>query len=381
MTLWLLMIILCSATAVVVSIPFIRRYDERNLGAQDQAIYQDQLSEIDRDQSSGTINAPEAEVARAEIRRRLTIAQMASKRTQPLSSSWKLLALALTASLVIVGSVTLYAQLGAPQIPSVATAQPVITPTTQEVKGQAETMVAALQTRLQSNPKDAEGWRMLGWVQFNLQHYAESVDAYAKALEIDPANTDYKSAYAESLVQSAGGIVTPKAQTLFVEVLAKVPRDYRARFYDALAHEQSGDKNAALDRLIGLLADSPAEAPWRDDVKNRIINLGKATGRDVALAILAPAAPQITDEQKSQIQALPEGDQLAMIKAMVAKLADKLKADPSDPDGWIRLIRSYQVLKDPASAKIALANALIALANDPVKKEKIVAAANQLGVK
>ena len=71
MTLWLLMIILCSATAVVVSIPLIRRYDDRRNDLQEQAIYQDQLSELDRDQKAGTIDAPEAEAARIEIHRRL----------------------------------------------------------------------------------------------------------------------------------------------------------------------------------------------------------------------------------------------------------------------------------------------------------------------
>ena len=369
MTLWLLMIILCSATAVVVSIPLIRRYDEQQFGVQEQAIYQDQLSEVDRDQTIGTIDENEAHAARAEIRRRLSSDKTATKQTQPLSSAWKTLALSLTAGLIILGSVILYTQLGAPQTPSVITSQP----SAPQTNGQAETMIAALQTRLQTNPKDAEGWRMLGWAQFNSQHYLEAADAYAKALEIDPTNTDYKSAYAESLTQAAGGVVTPKAQALFVEVLVKAPEDFRARFYDALVHEQSGDKNGALDRLIPLLADSPEGASWRDDVKNRIINLGKVTGRDVTESINS-------DEQKNQIQALPDADQLVMIKGMVAKLADRLKANPNDADSWIKLIRSYQVLKDSAAAKQALTMALTVFANDPTNTEKITTAANTLGV-
>ena len=78
---------------------------------------------------------------------------------------------------------------------------------------------------------------------------------------------------------------------------------------------------------------------------------------------------------------MPADDQQAMIKGMVAKLADKLNANPADTDGWIRLIRSYQVLNDPTSAKDALAKAVLALAGDPVNKDKVVAAAAELGVK
>ena len=401
------MIILCSATAVVVSIPLIRRYDDRRNDLQEQAIYQDQLSEVDRDQKAGTIDAPEAEAARIEIHRRLAEAKSAIQHAQPLSAGWKMLALVSTAGLVILGGVNLYGVMGAPDIPSVSNVQtpasvaaqtPVTEPATVKAAqdpnadagtGQVDSIIAKLQARLQTNPKDAEGWRMLGWAQFNTQHYAASADAYAKALEIDPANIDYKSAYAESLVQSAEGIVTPKAQGLIAEVLAKDPKEFRARFYDALAHEQAGDQNGALDRWISLLADAPADANWRDDVKQRVANLGKTLGRDVSAApaptqtAIPPSAsaPQITDEQKSAIQSLPADDQQAMIKGMVAKLADKLASNPNDPDGWIRLIRSYQVLNDQEAAKDALSKATTALANDATNKEKVIAAANELGVK
>jgi cytochrome c-type biogenesis protein CcmH len=501
MTLWLLLTILCSATAVVISIPLIRRYEDYGSANQDQAIYQDQLKEVERDKSAGAIDETEAEAARGEIRRRLVTAETLTSTARPISSGWKLLALASTAGLVILGGVNLYATLGSPEMPSVASAQPPAAQAAAEAPataaqpapdaaagtGQVETMITKLQARLQTNPKDAEGWRMLGWAQFNTQHFAASAEAYAKALELDPANVDYKSAYAESLVQSAEGVVTPKAQTLIAEVLAKDPKEYRALFYDALAHEQAGDQNGALDRWMGLLAAAPADANWRDDVKQRVVNLGKATGRDVAAATTLPkldpaaptkplaadeknamvagmiaklaakleanpkdrdgwammirslavagdkkgaedalnkateifkgdqgtidglnsiakaagvasaaapandtaasavpptaSAPQITDEQKAAVQALPADDQQAMIKGMVAKLADKLKANPVDPDGWIRLIRSYQVLNDGPAAKDALSQALTAFANDPVNKSKVVAAADELGVK
>ena len=388
MTLWLLMTILCSATAVVISIPLIRRYDDQGREVQDQAIYQDQLSEVDRDELAGTIDAPKAKAARAEIRRRLAIAETTMKKSQPLSSGWKMLALVSTAAFVILGGVNLYAYLGTPELPSVSNLQPPTpaVPTTQDSvsgSGQIDTLITKLQARMQANPRDAEGWRMLGWAQFNKQNYAASAEAYAKAVEIDPANIDYRSAYAESLVQTADGIVTPKAQSLITEVLTKDPKNFRARFYDSLAQEQGGDKTGALDRWIALLAASPEGAGWREDVIARIVNLGKATGRDVS-AIVASASPStsvITDAQKSAIQAPPEGDQTAMIKGMVAKLADRLKTNPNDADGWIKLIKSYQVLNDPASAKDALNTALLAFTNDLANKDKIVAAATNLGLK
>ena len=51
------------------------------------------------------------------------------------------------------------------------------------------------------------------------------------------------------------------------------------------------------------------------------------------------------------------GDQMGMIRSMVTSLADKLKANPDDPDGWVRLVRSYSVLGDVQARDVALAQA------------------------
>jgi cytochrome c-type biogenesis protein CcmH len=492
MNLWLLMTILCSFAAVGVSIPLIRRFDHSGSNAaRETAIYEDQLKEVDRDLQGGTINTPEAESAKVEIQRRLAIATKNVTEARPISPAWRGAALAATAALVILGSVNLYNIMGSPDLPSVSSAQqpapaaqaeaPAANATT--TTGQVDAMVAKLNARLQANPNDAEGWRMLGWSQFNLQHYPESADAYAKALALDPANAEYKSAYAEALVQAAQGIVTPNAQALFAEVLAKEPKDSRGRFYVALAHEQSGDQSGALDRWLALLADTPPDAGWRDDVKQRIADLAKATGRDVTAALAMPSlpttaqnqtlaqpekdamvadmiaklaakleanpkdregwammirslsvsgdkkgaeealaealeifkddkatidglksialnsttagsaktetssippsasAPEITDEQKTAVQAMPESDQKAMIKSMVERLATKLAENPNDLDGWIRLMRSYQVMNEPAKAKEAMMMAMTTFASDPTNNEKIKAAALELGIK
>ena len=54
-----------------------------------------------------------------------------------------------------------------------------------------------------------------------------------------------------------------------------------------------------------------------------------------------------------------------MIRSMVARLADKLKADGSDVAGWERLLRAYMVLGDHDKAMAAAADARKALAERP----------------
>jgi cytochrome c-type biogenesis protein CcmH len=43
---------------------------------------------------------------------------------------------------------------------------------------------------------------------------------------------------------------------------------------------------------------------------------------------------------------------------MVARLAERLESEPNDAEGWMRLARSYNVLKLPEKARDALAQAV-----------------------
>ncbi len=70
-----------------------------------------------------------------------------------------------------------------------------------------------------------------------------------------------------------------------------------------------------------------------------------------------------------------------MITTMVNRLAERLKQDVSDLDGWIRLVRSYMVLGESDKARAAATDARNALASDADKLRQFDAAVKDLGVK
>lgn len=378
MVIWLLLTVLCSSAAVAISIPLIRRYEntmtERRMGV---AIYQDQLQEVERDMSAGAINSPDAELAKIEIQRRLLATSRSAETTRPLTPAWKRLALISCTGLVILGGVNLYAYMGSPELSTTAalpqpssggmsaaqqasTSQLPKNSNASAQPNQVDGIIEKLAQRLKNNPDDAEGWRMLGWSYFNRERYQDSVDAYAKAVALEPHNVDFKSAYAESLVQAAQGIVTPSAQMVLEEVLIENPKEERARFYNALGREQAGDQAGALDRWLSLLADAPLDARWREDVRQRVADLGKATNRDVSAALALPSLPASNQQQ------LGQADENAVVDGMIAKLADRLDKNPTDRDGWAMMIRSLLVKGDKASADEALAKALEVFRGDAV---------------
>jgi cytochrome c-type biogenesis protein CcmH len=73
-------------------------------------------------------------------------------------------------------------------------------------------------------------------------------------------------------------------------------------------------------------------------------------------------------------------DQGAMIRGMVEGLASRLKANPRDADGWLRLMRARMVLGDPADAASAYRQAMSAYADSPTQQAAFRAAAGQLGI-
>jgi cytochrome c-type biogenesis protein CcmH len=78
-------------------------------------------------------------------------------------------------------------------------------------------------------------------------------------------------------------------------------------------------------------------------------------------------------------QLAPE-QQIAMVRTMVTRLAERLQRDGSDIEGWQRLVRSYMVLGDRDKALAAVGDARRALASEPEKLRKIEELVKGLGL-
>jgi cytochrome c-type biogenesis protein CcmH len=267
-------------------------------------------------------------------------------------------------------------------------------------------MTQRLAARLARNPGDIEGWRTLGWSYLNIGRFTDAEEAYAKAIALDPGNTEFRGGRIEALVGAAGGTVTAEAKAVIAETLQRDPKDVRARYFDGLAREQEGDKAAALAEWTELLKEgSGDERPgqsWASDLRNKVGALRRDMGRlDLGLdgvadvprltgaarqtAQAAPLAPRAAGKGPSPqdvqaAEAMPAGDRIAMIRSMVDGLASRLERSPRDADGWIRLIRSRTVLGESELARQALAHGLAVFADDAPEHDRIAAAAQQLGV-
>ena len=69
-----------------------------------------------------------------------------------------------------------------------------------------------------------------------------------------------------------------------------------------------------------------------------------------------------------------------MAQGMVARLAERLKVDGSDVEGWLRLVRSYMVLGEREKALKAADDARRALASEPEKLRRVNELVKGLGL-
>ncbi len=425
MTLWMILTVLTSLAAVLVAAPFLRRLDEkRTARTSTMEVYLDQLQEIEREQAAGQIEAEQAALAKAEIKRRILAADRETAPAMRRSLSPNL-AVVLIAGFIVLGSVTLYALTGRPDLPAAApqaqaltqpvplavtaTAQPAVAapaaaPST--ALPSVDDMIARLAKRLEDKPGDPEGWRMLGWSYAHTERYAEAAKAYAKAVELRPDNAGYEAAYGEAIVRASNQTVTPEAKAIFEKALKADPKEPRARYFMGLAQEQQGDKAGALQSWTALLKDAGPQEEWVPELKRHVAALGKELGMSVDPAILgqgpattvqpspppaisaavsvpptplsAERGPTAADVKAAETMA-PE-DRTAMIRRMVDGLAARLAQSPKDADGWIKLIRSRKVLGEENAAKEALKQALLVFSDAGDEKARILTAARELGV-
>ena len=332
----------------------------------DLEVYRDQLAEVDRDAARGLLGEAEAEQARAEIGRR--ILRLGSSDGPPQggrgnSSAMRWTALAAVLAVPMI-SWSVYGSIGSPAMP----AQPL-----QErlAKNPAEAtideLVARAERHIAANPSDGQGWDVVAPVYLRIGRHGDSVRAYESAIRLLGSSAARQAGLGKALMAGEAGQVGAEAQAAFRRALAHEADNAEARFYLATASAQQGRVAEAAAEWRALIEAAPADSPWR-------------RAAEQALRQMAEADPRPAQSDMQAAAKLSAEDRVAMIEGMVASLDERLRQNPQDKEGWMRLIRSYMVLGETEQARDALARGLEALgaATNEAEELKSFAATLQL---
>lgn len=401
MLFWIFSALLTVFAAVLLLAPLLRataratRYDEG-----EAAVYRDQLRELERDKAGGLISAEEADYARAEIGRRLlavagrgacedgddearlTAAGTAGE-TPRRRSRYGLSQAFILLCLPVIGLAG-YLEIGSPGTPDAPLAARIENP-----GDDVALLVTKVERHLAENPDDGNGWNVLAPVYVRVGRLDDAELAYRNAIRLLGVDPERLNGLGETLVTRNDGIVTEDAAKAFEAARKMAPDNPRADYYLALALEQGGRRAEALKAFQEIAAASPANAPWMELINRHIAT--NSAGMPLANAPVAdgsapaapvnPAAPgNPTAGDIAAAQDMSEGDRSQMIRGMVESLDQKLKDDPNNFEGWMRLVRSYAMLKDKARAEAALKDGLKAFPADGAEGQQLVGMARELGL-
>lgn len=363
MLLAILLMVTTLAVVASVVLPLVRTARPApTRAAFDRAVYRAQLDDLERDVARGVIDRQDASTTKLEIERRL-IASDSQKAAPPAQPVSPILAVGLALAMPAVAAL-IYLAHGSPGVPD----HPYTAPTAEAAAAGGSTApghidFAAAATRLEQDlkehPEDAEKWLLLARTLAEIGNWQKSADAYHRVIELTGGDADIFAGYAEMLVMDAQGIVTPAARSAFESALKQSSSHMVARFYLALGDAQAGNAQQAIDGWQKLAAELPANSNIREEIKRRVEEAARSAGLPTpafpppAQAAAEPApgtsgapvsAPGPSAEDMAAAQSMSADDRQAMIRSMVARLADRLKSEPNDLDGWMRLGRAYGVL-------------------------------------
>jgi cytochrome c-type biogenesis protein CcmH len=163
---------------------------------------------------------------------------------------------------------------------------------------EAVRIVELLASRMQENPDDVRGWRLLGNSYMQMGQYVQARAAFAEAWQRTPLpDNALKVELAESQVFAEAQGLTGRAIRLFEEVLISEPTNQKALWYAALAAEQLGNTYVARRNLSKLL-EQTLPSDIRSTVERKLAalppdTLDAARASDVVLTAEIELASQL----------------------------------------------------------------------------------------
>ena len=251
-TFWIIGALFAAGALAYVLRPLLRGKEAQRVTGSDAnvAIYKDQLRELDAELAAGSLTKEDHARARLELEARL-LEDVPAVEVERASGGGRRAALAVGIAVPLL-AVAVYLVTGTPRAfdPHQAV------PSAAEVEG----MVSRLAAKLRENPQDADGWKLLGRSYTVMGRFPQAVEAYAKALELSPRDSQLLADFADALAMTKGGNLTGEPEKLIERALEADPNNLKAlALAGTVAYEKQDYAKAAglWGRMLPLVpADS-----------------------------------------------------------------------------------------------------------------------------
>jgi len=343
MTFWILIILLAILAMGFVCFPLLSAStSSKSEFDSEQSLYKARLSEIDRDLELGRLDEVSAEAARTEEARKLIKASNDAKVVSN-STNNKTIVLVAALSLPLI-SIPFYYSIGSPEVTSSTfiSKQNSTQPTIQELLEIAE-------KRLESNPDDSNGWKVIAPVYIRMKRYNDAINAYKNIMRVEGRSLEMLLKLTDVYIEQGQGQINNQAKELIAEVLSIDKSNAIATFYTGIIALQNDEADETLHIWTAMVDSAKGDEEWLPVVKGRIAELQSLENSN--------SVPLPDEDTIKAVQEMEPEERQAMIAQMVSNLAEKLETNPDNKAGWERLIRAYIVLEKEDDARAAFSKA------------------------
>ena len=274
-------------------------------------VYRDQLLELDRDLTAGTLSPTDHEQARAELQRRLLddAALAETPAAAPFGMRRTALALVLVLPLATAG---LYTWLGSPAALDARATRSV---TQQDV----EKMVSDLADRVAKNPSDTKGWIVLARSYRAMNRLPQSEDAFNHIGDTLYQDATLLAEYADVLATRAMGNFNGKPMEMVTRALQIDPEHPMALSLAATAAYNRSDFAQAVVHWEHLLRIVPAESDDAKWLSEAVAKTRAQMGSPAASQAVATAADKKT--ANASVGGMSISGRVSLAPALASKVA------------------------------------------------------------
>ncbi|HEC27418.1 MAG TPA: c-type cytochrome biogenesis protein CcmI [Gammaproteobacteria bacterium] len=293
MSFWILTISMVAAGLLLLTPAMLGRKtvklgDDRE---QNITIARERVQELKAELQAGTLSEDTYQQTLEELEKSLLIdvadVESISEKTSTRSTGMMLIAVVVIVPILSFG---MYNMLGSPQYLNVvgpakypATPPSVATTRAGELPSMEE-MISSLKKKIAENPKDPDGWYLLGRLYVAKEQFSDSVKAYEKLVEVTDRQPAALVVLADSIAMTQGGDLSGRPLQLIKEALEKEPSNSTALWIAGQAAANKKQYIEAIDYWQRAAQGLKEHKEMLDELSTMIseaVVLAKEAGMDV----------------------------------------------------------------------------------------------------
>jgi cytochrome c-type biogenesis protein CcmH len=253
---------------------------------------------------------------------------------------------AIIGALLLVPSFGLYLLAGAPEAAS---------PEFRAAREPAtlDELATDVRRRLLSDPKSAEGWRMLGRVEVARGRPEDAREAFERALALAPDDVQTKVDYADAIAQAQGAVLAGRPIALVREALAADPRHPKALALAGAYEVTQRNFAGALVHWKALLQVLPPDSEQASQIAGFVADL--EAGRPPQVHRAAPPAAAVAPPGSGPPAA---GTEPAAAAPPAGTVGPAAASGPTTLQGRIEIERSLAARLQPDDTVFVVARTL-----------------------